>query len=106
MSDFATLQERSNHEPEHVLFRSVITRAFLDATVESRDWQVRADTNSARSWLLKGGRDFYFVCELADIDPSVVQGAAQRLAKAGWPRLPSDHVHALLVVKKHTGAGK
>ena len=81
------------------LWRSVIARAFHDATLRGivtadSTWQrtdgwtltkdQQRDCDQARQWLLSTGRDFILVCHLADLDPSAVRAAAVR-AIAGSP---------------------
>jgi hypothetical protein len=78
---------------ETALWRSVIARAFHDATLHgiaaaestrqrAEGWTLtkdqQRDCEKARQWLLSSGWDFNLVCHLADLDPSAVREAAVR----------------------------
>jgi|TARA_R100001244_G_scaffold86714_1_gene66156 hypothetical protein len=68
--------------PERDLWRSVLTRAVLDA-VRGVD---RLERDQARNFLTRGGKHFNNVCQFAGRDPEYVQQRMRKilLRKGGW----------------------
>lgn len=63
-------------EPEVALFRAALRQAAIDASFEPPPTGVtttRRDHYSAISWFERAGRDYRFVCEMADLDPDEVR---------------------------------
>lgn len=74
---------------EKALARTVILRAFLDATAETfargRGGSVpgKLDHNEAREWLRGKSKDFVFICNMADVEPEYVVRRYDEIVKNG-----------------------
>ena len=81
-------------EPEIVLWRAVVHRAFLDAAQDLNRLKPgmdrrRAETEQAqaRAWLMGGSVDFVEVCVMASLEPSLTRAQARAVADNGWKLL-------------------
>lgn len=85
------------YTPEASLWRAVLAQAVSDATwvdptpgepipANKRDmsrdycrWSLLQERAKAQAWLLGGGIDFLYVCEMAGFEPGYVRRCARRL---------------------------
>lgn len=66
--------DRQMSSPEIQLWRSAILMAMSDAQGEND-----LEKQRAKHWLMEDGRDFPFVCHMADLDPNELRSRAARL---------------------------
>ncbi|AIL64871.1 hypothetical protein NOVO_02385 [Rickettsiales bacterium Ac37b] len=67
---------------EVLLWRMVITQAFMDASIKSTKKRVyKMNKLQAISWLLRDKKDFYLVCSLAELCPKKVRKFAYQELK-------------------------
>lgn len=72
----------STETPEVALWSAVLLRAMRDASPKpGADLLVQ---ESARRWLVQGGRDFNTVCSFASFDPDWVRHRARSVQARGW----------------------
>ncbi len=57
---------------ERALWQAVLTQALMDARCESKKSEFRQHKHQAIRWLLGRSEDFFWVCNLADLDPHYV----------------------------------
>jgi hypothetical protein len=70
-----TSSETNDFDPvrgEKALWQAVITQALMDARCESKKSEARQQKQQAIRWLLKRSEDFFWVCNLANLDPHYV----------------------------------
>lgn len=68
---------------EIALWRAVITQALMDAGSESRKSEHKYEKAQAIAWLNSRNKDYYFVCEMADMDPEYVREQSIKAIKNG-----------------------
>ncbi len=68
---------------EIALWRAVITQALIDAGSNSVKREMIYERNQAISWLTNKSKDFIEVCELAQLDPSIIREKAVEAIKQG-----------------------
>lgn len=70
------------------MFFAVITQAFEDLRTSA--WNTKPRRKDARSWLLHDSKDFFHICNLADVDPEKIRHIASRyiahLDQGGVPK--------------------
>jgi hypothetical protein len=96
--------ESHRGSPEVTLWRAVIARAVMDATMAMpahphQRSTAALDQHRARIWLLNGDEDFCMVCEMANFEPSRVRTAVELLCDNGWPAPRAEIVEAALGVR-------
>lgn len=83
-------------DPELSLWRSVIWQAVVDATAQyvrsatSNGAITKQQRDHARAWLVGDSADFRKVCDLAEMNPRVVQRGARMLKRDGWVRKSTE----------------
>lgn len=65
--------------PEVALYRAVIVQAFSDITSQYLHNNLIIERRRAYDWLMGMGSDMRMICELAEIDPSLVRQKAKEL---------------------------
>ena len=84
-----TLDSHSGYDrsPAARLWRVVLHRAIVDAFARpGRSGSTVRETIEAQDWLIKGGKDFAFVCELAGTDAEMINAWALEMCREEWPR--------------------
>lgn len=71
----------SDCKGEIALWKSVITQALLDATIQQNDIQSKAIRHKAKAWFNITNKDFIQICEMANLEPSIIQKKALQTIK-------------------------
>ncbi|MDG7053636.1 MAG: hypothetical protein LKM45_07295 [Wolbachia endosymbiont of Alcedoecus sp.] len=66
----------------HILWKSVIGQAVIDATSNCKKTQSLVEKQKAISWLSDFSQDFVHTCILADYDPVYVKNKIQPILKS------------------------
>jgi hypothetical protein len=77
----------SKESLDEKLWKAVIMQAINDAT--SKVATMQREKQIAHDWLMVPNRDFYAVCELANLQPRDVRAAAQKLIAERKDRVPN-----------------
>lgn len=86
--EYALQRSSSVRTPEQDMFFAVVTQAFEDLRTSA--WNTNPRRKDARDWLLHDTKDFYLICNLADVDPEKIRHIASRyiahLDQGGVPK--------------------
>jgi len=86
--EYTTERTSSVRTPEQDMFFAVVRQALED--LRTSEWNTNARRKDAREWLLYDSKDFFVICNLADVDAEQIRHIANRyiahLDKGGAPR--------------------
>lgn len=84
------------------LWQMVVIQAIMDAISRSKDREEIYHHHEAKRWIIEGNnKDFYMVCDLADLSPSRIKNEALKAIESGKRMRCESGKSPNYMIKKH-----